>query len=99
MKRNLEFFPKVILIFTVLGLFAIPDSGFAQNKANKIDELMTLCYDYGQFNGPVLVAEGGKVIYKKGFGLANMEWNIPNEPDTKFRIGSNTKQFTSMLIM
>jgi len=99
MKRNLKFLSKVILIFTVLGLFAIPDSGFAQNKANKIDELMTLCYDYGQFNGPVLVAEGGKVIYKKGFGLANMEWNIPNEPDTKFRIGSNTKQFTSMLIM
>ncbi len=99
MKRSLEFFPKVILIFTVFGLFAIPDSGFAQNKANKIDELMTLYHEYGQFNGSVLVADHGKVIFKKGYGLANMEWNIPNESDTKFRIGSITKQFTAMLIM
>jgi CubicO group peptidase (beta-lactamase class C family) len=45
------------------------------------------------------VAENGKVLFKKGYGLANMEWNIPNEPDTKFRLGSITKQFTSMLIM
>ena len=45
------------------------------------------------------MAENGKVIYKKGIGLANMEWNIPNEPDTKFRLGSITKQFTATLIL
>jgi CubicO group peptidase (beta-lactamase class C family) len=71
----------------------------AQDKVNKIDGLMQLYFDYGRFNGTVLVAEGGKVIYKKGFGLAQMEWNIPNKPDTKFRLGSITKQFTSMLIL
>ncbi len=52
-----------------------------------------------QFNGTVLVAENGKVIVKKGYGLANMEWNIPNTPDTKFRLGSVTKQFTAFLIL
>ncbi|MEZ4903007.1 MAG: serine hydrolase [Spirosomataceae bacterium] len=31
--------------------------------------------------------------------MANMEWNIANTPDTKFRLGSITKQFTAMLIM
>jgi CubicO group peptidase (beta-lactamase class C family) len=41
----------------------------------------------------------GKVIYKKGFGLAHMEWNIPNGPGTKHRLGSITKQFTGMAIM
>ena len=71
----------------------------AQDKAQKIDELMTLYHNYGQFNGSMLVAESGTVIYKKGFGLADMEWSIPNRPDTKFRLGSITKQFTSMLIM
>jgi CubicO group peptidase (beta-lactamase class C family) len=60
---------------------------------------MKLCSDYGLFNGTVLVAENGKIIYGKGFGLADMEWNIPNRPDTKFRLGSITKQFTSMLIL
>lgn len=70
-----------------------------QTKAAKIDQFMTLCYQYGQFNGSVLVADRGEVIYKKSFGFADMEWEIPNEPDTKFRIGSLTKAFTSMLVL
>lgn len=71
----------------------------AQTKVEQIDRFMTLCHEYGQFNGSALVAENGTVIFKKGFGYADMEWNIPNEPDTKFRLGSITKQFTSMLIV
>jgi hypothetical protein len=47
----------------------------------------------------VLVSDHDKVIFKKGYGLADREWNIPNTPDAKFRIGSITKQFTSMLVM
>lgn len=70
-----------------------------QSKAAKIDAVMTTAHKYRLFNGSVLVAENGKVIYKKGLGLANMEWNIPNAPDTRFRLGSITKQFTATLIM
>ena len=70
-----------------------------QDKAAKIDEVMTAANKYRLFNGSVLVAENGKVIYKKGLGLAHMEWNIPNTPDTKFRLGSITKQFTAALIL
>lgn len=98
-EREQCFISKLVLLFSVLGLFAITNSAFAQDKVDKIDELMRLYQEYGQFNGSVLVAEAGKVIFKKGYGLANMEWNIPNEPNTKFRIGSITKQFTEMLIM
>lgn len=85
----------------ILFLFALAAAsvGFAQDKAQKINDLVKTYFDYGQFNGTVLVAENGKVIYKKGFGMANMEWEIPNHPDTKFRIGSVTKQFTAALIM
>ena len=82
-----------------LGILVIPIPGSAQDKAIRIEELMTRYYDYDMFNGAVLVAENGKVIYKKGFGLANMEWNVSNTTDTKFRLGSITKQFTAMLIM
>jgi CubicO group peptidase (beta-lactamase class C family) len=70
-----------------------------QSKIEKIDELISKYSEYRYFNGSALVAENGKVIFKKGYGEANMEWNIPNAPDTKFRLGSITKQFTSMLIM
>ena len=83
-------------------LLALQGHGLAQSqsqKAAKIDEVMTLANKYRLFNGSVLVAENGKVIYKKGFGLANMEWNIPNTPETRFRLGSITKQFTATLIL
>src|SRR3989440_8135136 len=80
-------------------LVALQAAAFAQDKAAKIEQLMSLYDKYGQFNGAVLVADNSRMIYKKGFGLANMEWNIPNGPDTKFRLGSITKQFTATLIL
>ena len=87
------------LLITVFWMLAAQASVLAQDKAAKIAELMKLYNSYQQFNGSVLAAENGKVIFKKGYGMANMEWNIPVETDTKFRLGSITKQFTSMLIL
>jgi CubicO group peptidase (beta-lactamase class C family) len=87
------------LVLVLLSLLVFQTTICAQDKARKIDGLMSLYHQYQEFNGTVLVAENGSVIYKKGFGLANMEWNIPNEPDTKFRLGSITKQFTATLIL
>jgi CubicO group peptidase (beta-lactamase class C family) len=71
----------------------------AATHAEKIDALLSAYNKQRYFNGTALVAENGKVIVRKGYGLANMEWQIPNGPDTKFRLGSITKQFTSMVIM
>src|SRR6185312_3770787 len=48
-----------------------------------------------QFMGSVLVAKGSNMILNQGYGSANLEWNIPNSPTTKFRLGSVTKQFTA----
>src|SRR6516225_11395336 len=52
-----------------------------------------------QFMGSVLVARGGQVLLSKGYGSANLEWEIPNSPNTKFRLGSITKQFTAASIL
>lgn len=98
MKRFLG--PRILpLLITVAWLLAAHALVLAQDKAAKIDELMKVYNSYQQFNGAVLVAENGKVIFKKGYGMANMEWNIPVETDTRFRLGSITKQFTSMLVL
>src|SRR5258706_6494279 len=92
--------PRILsLLIAIAWLLATPALGLAQDKAAKIDELMKVYNSYQQFNGAVLVAENGKVIVKKGYGMANMEWNIPVETDTRFRLGSITKQFTSMLVL
>jgi CubicO group peptidase (beta-lactamase class C family) len=74
-------------------------TAFAQDHAAEIQELLALAHEYRQFNGAALVAENGKIVYKGAFGPANMEWNIPNTPDTKFRLGSITKQFTATVVM
>ncbi len=47
----------------------------------------------------VLVAKDGKILYQKGFGFASLEHHIPITPETKFRIGSITKQFTAAAIL
>lgn len=86
----------IAVCFTTL-LFAF--NAKAQDKAKQIDQLLSKYNEYGQFNGSALVSENGKVIFKKGYGFANMEWNIANQPDTKFRLGSISKQFTAFLIV
>lgn len=52
-----------------------------------------------QFMGAVLVARGGRIVLDKGYGLANLEWGIPNGPHVRFRVGSVTKQFTAVSIL
>lgn len=65
----------------------------------KVQEYMDAYANCGYFNGSVLVAYKGNVLLSKGYGLANMECNSPNIPQTKFRIASLTKGFTAMAIM
>lgn len=70
-----------------------------KSKYNQIDSLISI-YNFNEgFNGSILVAQEGNIIFKKGYGMANREWNIPNKSDTKFRIASVTKPFTAMLIL
>jgi len=47
----------------------------------------------------VLVAQNGDIVYQKGFGYADIEKKIPVTPDTKFKIGSVSKQFTAVAIL
>jgi CubicO group peptidase (beta-lactamase class C family) len=83
----------LVVLFPCLATAQSPD------KAAKIDQLARQYADCCEFTGTVLVSEHDKVIFKSGYGYADREWNIPNAPDVKFRIGSITKQFTSMLII
>lgn len=93
------FFINRILLYAVTALVLLFTTGVPQNKADKIDELIKKYNEYRLFNGSALVADNNEIILKKGYGFANMEWDIMNTYDTKFRLGSITKQFTSMLIM
>ena len=71
----------------------------AQEPALRMDQIVQSYVDNKQFMGAVLVAENGKVVLSKGYGSANIEWNIPDSSSTKFRLGSITKQFTAASIL
>jgi CubicO group peptidase (beta-lactamase class C family) len=64
-----------------------------------VDEVITRYVDGGFFSGSILIAEGETILISKGYGLANLEHDVPNTPQTKFRLGSLTKQFTAMAIL
>ena len=91
--------PRPVVLAAVLALLAAPPPLRADEKARRIDALVEAYRQIGQFNGSVLVAEKGAVLFKKGYGLAQMEWGTPNAPDTRFRLGSITKQFTATLVL
>jgi CubicO group peptidase (beta-lactamase class C family) len=72
--------------------------GDAQTRA-RMEQVANSYTANNAFMGTVLVTDGDQVLLNEGFGMAVLEWNIPNTPDTKFRLGSLTKQFTAALIL
>jgi CubicO group peptidase (beta-lactamase class C family) len=93
---------KKRFIGIVLSLFMVSTGFFfqrcSQSLPPRIDDLVNDYVAHDQFMGTVLVAEKGKVVFAKGYGLADVDRNRPNTPETKFKIGSITKQFTAMLV-
>jgi CubicO group peptidase (beta-lactamase class C family) len=72
-----------------------PDQGFAA----RMDAYLQAAHKLNRFSGTVLVARGGQIVLRRGYGLADYENDVPNAPETKFRLGSVTKQFASMAIL
>jgi CubicO group peptidase (beta-lactamase class C family) len=73
-------------------------AAFAQDTA-RMDQVIQSHVSAGTFMGTVLVARDGALIVDKAYGMANVEWDVPNTTATKFRLGSITKQFTAAAIL
>lgn len=87
-------------LLTLLLVFLLQvQPSIAQDKAVELAQAVEQFAEYNKFSGAILVAHKGQVLYKQGIGWANREWNLPNTPDTRFQIGSVTKQFTAFLLL
>ena len=90
---------KKIPLFLLLLLIASCTAGQTTNPDihNKIDSIFRE-YDSLKPGVAIAVIKDGKLTFKKGYGLANLEYNIPITPETKFHVASVSKQFTAFSI-
>ena len=86
---------SLLLILIFIGSAGVR----AQDRSAEIDQIFQKFYEYSAFQGAVLVADQGAVVYQRAFGQANREWSVPNTVDTRFDIASVSKQFTAVLIL
>lgn len=85
-------------LFTVKLCYQLGDDSL-QLLEVQVDELLSSLQSKNEFSGSVLLSKEDKIIINRGYGFANREHQVKNTADTKFRIGSITKQFTAMAIM
>ena len=97
-KQNMTIKSFLITFFFLFGV-----STYAQ-QISRTDELFIDSLTNANYNanGPgvvILIAKKGVPVFKKAYGLANIELNVKNKPDNLFNIGSMSKQFTSISIL
>lgn len=98
MSSFTSFLVSILIIAgtVVIGTFSLKLQKTTDALAAKeVDE----CLKQNQFQGAVLIAKGGRSIFSKGYGFANVEHKILNTAQTVFRIGSITKEFTAVAIL
>ena len=90
------------IVFTILGLITFLSGVFAQLSVEKELAIDSLLLEWNTPNHPggvLAISQNGREIYSKAFGLASLEYLVPNSPGTQFNIASISKQFTAMAIL
>jgi CubicO group peptidase (beta-lactamase class C family) len=87
------------VLLTAAASLAQDDSTALSAGLARMEQVVQSHVSAGTFMGTVLVARDGKIVFDKAYGMANLELDVPNTPDTKFRLGSITKQFTAAAIL
>jgi CubicO group peptidase (beta-lactamase class C family) len=103
-----NFIKRLMILFVLCSCGAPPASAqkptdssqpSAQQIVARIDEYMNAAVKNYHYSGSVLVARAGAPLFRKSYGMANYELNVPNTSQTRFRLASITKQFTATAIM
>lgn len=87
------------MIRRIVIIIALAAACFADDTSARMEQVIQSYVSNNRFMGSVLVARDGKPLLSKGYGFANLEWQVPNSPESKFRLGSITKQFTAACIL
>lgn len=74
------------------------NSAFTKKQLNNTDKIITKKLKEMEFNGTFLVAVGDEIIYHRAMGYSDVEKKKKNTLDTKYEIGSCSKQFTAAAV-
>lgn len=85
------------ILFSLLFLFSL--NAAAQDLTTQVDALLGEQYKGDGPGAVALISKGGKAIYRKAFGMADLENNVALSPEHVFEIGSITKQFTAVSLL
>jgi CubicO group peptidase (beta-lactamase class C family) len=77
----------------------IPNQTNNQGIVSEVAAYLEASLETGFFMGSVLIARAREVLLGQGYGMANLEHRVANSPQTKFRLGSVTKQFTAAALL
>lgn len=81
-------------------LFFLTSTVFSQDfDKNKLDQYFNSLESNNRFMGSVAVSKNGEIIYSKTVGFSDVENSIKADKNSKYRIGSISKTFTSVLVM
>lgn len=83
----------------LLVLARLTFAQYSPAQLKTLDSSLTLMHQQGIFNGAILMAEKGEIVYKKAFGLANIATQEPLKTTSAFNLASISKQFMAMMIM
>lgn len=86
-------------LFSVLLIAASDESALSPDSAKDIHVMMSALHENGEFNGSILVAVKGNVVYSHGFGMANFKTGTKFTEKTPSCLASVTKQFTALGVM
>jgi CubicO group peptidase (beta-lactamase class C family) len=75
------------------------ETAVTPDVAASIDAMLSGVYKAGEPGAAVIAVKDGRVVFRKGYGMGNLELDVPIKPEMVFRIGSVTKQFTAGAIM
>ena len=88
---------KLTLLLSLLLVVSLHVS--CQKNTRALDAIMNETFESDGPGGVALVAKDGEILYRKAFGMANLELGVEMTPENVFRIGSITKQFTACAIL
>ena len=90
---------KYLCVLLCTFLFNYADAQLSDSLNKRIDSIFA---DYDKINSPgcaLAILKDGKIVYKKGYGISNLDYNIAISPSSIFHVASLSKQFTAAAII